>query len=186
MLLALIILAAIPAQAASSNEKRQVKRKQAAVKEPLKVGDPAPMFALREFGGDFVFLKRYCGENRGNSEVKAVLLDFFATDCESCVAKLPEIQLLARRHEPKLKVFLVSIDPKPEAVLPGFLKEKEIALPVLMDLYRKTFVNYGFRAVPQTVLVDKDCKAVYVAGKDDKISSIADSLKILLNSTINK
>lgn len=181
MLLALIILAAIPAQAASSNEKRQVKGKQAAVKEPLKVGAPAPMFALREFGGDFVFLKRYCGENSGNSEVKAVLLDFFATDCEACVSELPKIQELARRHEPGLKTFLVSIDPKPETVLPGFLKEKEIALPVLTDMYRRTFVSYGFRTVPQTVLIDRECKAVYVAKNGDGgYSVINDYLETIL------
>ena len=154
----------------------------AAVKGPVKAGDTVPMFALRKFGGNFIFLKRYCGKNKKEPAVKAVLLDFFATDCIGCVAQLPELQSLAAKYAPKgLETFLISIDPTPEEVLPDFLEEKKITLPVLTDMYRKTFVNYGFKTVPQTVLIGGDCKAVYVKNQNDKgYSAVADSLETLL------
>ncbi|MDO8806322.1 MAG: TlpA disulfide reductase family protein [Elusimicrobiota bacterium] len=152
------------------------------MKEAVKAGDTVPMFALRKFGGNFIFLKRYCGKTKNNPAVKAVLLDFFATDCIGCVAQLPELHSLAGKYAPKgLETFLISIDPKPEEVLPDFLKEKNVTLPVLTDMYRKTLVNYGFKTVPQTVLIDGDCKAFYVTKKGDKgYSAFAESLENLL------
>ena len=150
----------------------------AAVKEPVKAGDTVPMFALKKFGGDFVFLRHYCGKNKKDPAVKAVVLDFFATDCIACVAKLDELQAMARQYAPKgLETLLISIDPRPEETLPAFLKEKKMSLTVLTDMYRKTLSNYGFSTVPQTVLIDGDCKAVYVSKKEDKdYSAVASRL----------
>lgn len=164
-----------PGAAAKSNNK-------ATAKKPVKKGDTVPMFALREFGGDFVFLKSYCGVNKKKTAVKAVLLDFFATDCAACVAKLGGLQALAGQYEDKgLETFLISIDPKPEEVLPAFIKDKRLGLPVLTDMYRKTLANYGFRTVPQTVLLDGNCEAVYVEKKEEKdLSGLTTSLKTLL------
>jgi len=180
MLLALA--SPVPASAGRpAAEKRPTKA--AAVKEPVKSGGAVPMFALRKLGGDFVFLKSYCGKGKKHSAVKAVLLDFFATDCTACVAQLPELQELAGKYASKgLETFLISIDPKPEEKLPPFLKEKGISLPVLTDMYRKTLVNYGFATVPQTVLIDGECNAAYVTKKGDTgYSAIADRLEAQLN-----
>lgn len=154
----------------------------AAVKGPVKAGDTVPMFALRKFGGNFIFLKRYCGKNRKEPAVKAVLLDFFATDCIGCVEQLPELQVLAGKYATKgLETFLISIDPRPEEVLTDFLEEKKITLPVLTDMYRKTFSSYGFATVPQTVLIDGECRAVYVKKEADKgYSAFRDRLETLL------
>lgn len=152
-----------------------------APKEPLKEGDTVPMFALHQFEGDFVFLKKYCGKNRKDQAAKAVLLNFFATDCTACVAKLERVHELASKYAPGLKTFLISIDPKPEEALPVFVKERNVTLPVLTDMYRRTLSNYGFRTVPQTVLIDGNCKAVYLAKKDDKgFSAITARLETLL------
>ena len=152
------------------------------VKAPVKAGDTVPMFALKEFGGNFVFLKRYCGKSKKNTAVKAVLLDFFATTCAPCVARLPALQALAGQYAAKgLETFLISVDPKPEDVLPAFLKKKEVSLPILTDMYQKTLSNYGFSDVPQTVLIDEDCKAIYVEKPEDKdYSAIIKHLDILL------
>ena len=52
---------------------------------------------------------------------------------------------------------------------------------MLTDMYRKTITSYGFHSVPQTVLIDVDCKAVYVAKKEDKdFSDIKAQLNTLL------
>lgn len=186
MALALVLPLPALAQQPAGPAKRPAAEKApapaAALKGPVKAGDTVPMFALRKFGGNFIFLKRYCGKSRKEPAVKAVLLDFFATDCIGCVAQLPELQVLARKFAPKgLETFLISIDPKPEDVLPDFLEEKKITLPVLTDMYRKTLSGYGFTTVPQTVLIDGDCKAVYVTKMGDKgYSAFADSLETLL------
>lgn len=179
-LLTLFLAATLPAPAWAQQQNRPAKR--AAVKEPIKKGDTVPMFALRKFEGDFVFLKNYCGASKKKAAVKAVLLDFFATDCTACVAKLGGLQALAGQYADKgLETFLISIDPKPEEALPPFLREKEVTLPVLTDMYRKTLANYGFHTVPQTVLLDGNCKAVYVAKKEEKdFSGLTARLKTLL------
>lgn len=153
-----------------------------AKKGPIKAGEAVPMFALKEFGGDFVFLKQYCGKNKKDTAVKAVLLNFFATDCRACVAKFDEFQAMAGKYAPGLKAFLISVDPKPEEKLPAFLKEKKVGLTVLADMYRKTLSSYGFSTVPQAVLIDRECKAAYVMRKEDKgVSAIADHLAALLD-----
>ncbi len=153
----------------------------AAGKRAVKAGDLAPAFALRQFGGDFVFLKNYCGKTKKFPTVKAVLLDFFATDCVACVAQLGGLQTLAGQYSPGLETLLISIDPQPEEVLPVFLKEEGVELPVLTDMYRKTLSKYGFSSVPQTVLVDADCNVVYVATKDGNgYTEISARLKTLL------
>ena len=170
----------LPTAQTGRPEKRAGKKKPApaAEKEPVKAGDVVPMFALRQFGGDFVFLKRYCGKTKTDQAIKAVLLDFFSTDCTACIEKLPEIQALAGQYSPRLKTFLISIDSKPEDELPAFIKEKEVSLPVLTDMYQKTISNYGFESVPQTVLIGGDCKAIYVVKSDEKdFSALADRLK---------
>ncbi|MBI4802829.1 MAG: TlpA family protein disulfide reductase [Elusimicrobia bacterium] len=185
MSLALILPVLASAQQPGGPAKRAVIKKRplkaAAVKEPVKAGGAVPMFALKKFGGNFIFLKRYCGKSKTNPAVKAVLLDFFATDCIACVAQLDELQAMAGQYAPGLETFLISIDPKPEEALPAFLKEKKITLTVLTDMYRKTLLNYGFSIVPQTVLIDGECKAVYVTKKEDKgYSAVAARLETLL------
>ena len=151
-------------------------------KKPLKARDSVPLFALKQFGGDFVFLKNYCGPSRKEPAVKAVLLDFFATDCLPCVAKLPGLQALGVKYAAKgLKTILISTDKKPEQVLPGFIAAKNVNLPVLTDLYGKTLSNYGFKSIPQTVLVDSGCKAAYVVEPGEKTPSVLEGhVKTLL------
>lgn len=166
---------------ASAQLERPLKESAPAARKQIEEGSIAPMFALHQFEGDFVFLKKYCGKNRKDTATKAVLLNFFATDCTACVAKLGDIHQLAARYAPGLKTFLISIDPRPEEALPLFTKEKKVTLPVLTDMYRKTLSNYGFRTVPQTVLIDGNCKAVYLAKKDEKgFSGIKTRLENLL------
>lgn len=171
-----------PSRSAKRGSQKEPPAPMGVKKEPIKTGETAPMFALKEFGRDFVFLKQYCGDGKKNVLVKAVLLDFFATDCLACVDKLDELHVLAGRYAPGLKIFLVSIDPKPEETLPAFLKEKNVSLPVLTDMYRKTLSRYGFSTVPQTVLIDGECKAVYVVRQEDKeFSALTDRLRELLD-----
>ena len=179
--LTLALSGSVRAQPPGAAAKQNGGKKAPEVRQSVKEGDTVPMFALNEFGRDFVFLRKYCGKNRKDPAVKAVLLDFFATDCTACVAKLEGIQALAAEHAPALKTFLISIDTKPEEALPGFLKEKNITLPVLTDMYRKTLSTFGFRTVPQTVLLDGECRAVYIAKKTDQgTTRIKARLKTLL------
>lgn len=174
-------LAFIFPNTASAQLEKPFKKSAPAAKKQVIEGDTVPMFALHQFEGDFVFLKNYCGKNKKDQAVKAVLLNFFATDCTACVAKLESVHELAAKYAPGLKTFLISIDPKPEEALPVFVIERNVTLPVLTDMYRKTLSNYGFRVVPQTLLIDGNCKAVYLVKKDDKgFSGITVRLRTLL------
>ena len=141
----------------------------------VKAGQLAPLFALRNLEGNYISLKNYCGAE--DTKVPAVLrkekyiviIDFFSTICIPCIEALPALHRIYEKYKDKgLKMFLVNIDPKPEEVLPKFIKENNIAIPVLLDMYSKTLEKYGFESVPHTVLIDKNRKilAVFKEEKD--------------------
>ena len=65
---------------------------------------------------------------------KAVLVNAWATWCETCEHELPMLQSLADKFEARgVRVLLVSVDePDAGAEVPGFLKEKSIRLPTFL------------------------------------------------------
>lgn len=154
-------------------------------KVPVKSGDMAPMVTVKKFRGDkdVVFLKYYCGPDKKDPSVKAVLLDFFSADCPTCGARLSPLQALAKQYASKgLQTFLISVDPRPEEAVPAFLRAKKVGLPVFTDTSRAALSAYGFSGAPQTVLIDKDCKIVYVAKKGSvDYSAVTNHLTAMLN-----
>lgn len=143
--------------------------------QEIKVGELAPLFALRNLDGSYVYLKDYCDVEDTKvplllrKEKCIVLVDFFSTICIPCIEELPMLHRIYDKYKDKgLKIFLISIDPKPEQVLPPFIKEHNITIPILLDMYQKTLKNYGFDSVPRTILIDKNRKilAVFKEEKD--------------------
>ena len=101
---------------------------------------------------------------------KITLLDFWGTGCGVCVASLPAVERLARATGPEVEVVLVhdrlaakvrktahgdlvgEMVPA-EDVLPAFLAERKVGLPVAMT-DTLTFRRYTAMVVPLYVVVD--------------------------------
>jgi thiol-disulfide isomerase/thioredoxin len=94
---------------------------------------------------------------------KVVLIDFWATWCGPCIAGMPElIDLHKKHHEAGLEIVGISFDRDKEA-LEKFVAENE--MPWVQYFDGKTWDNdygrkYGIRAIPTMWLVGRDGKVV--------------------------
>lgn len=108
----------------------------------------APDFTLTSLDGETIRLSDYRG--------KVVLLTFWATWCEPCVAAMPDKVEMQKKYGPEgLIVLGLSLDRKVEDVR-EFLAKNPLNFPVLM-LDSKTREAYGgIPTIPYMVIVDRD------------------------------
>lgn len=108
---------------------------------------------------------------------KVVLVDFWATWCKVCIAKMPQIKTVYDKYKREgFEVLSVTIDP--EDNLDGVLKIKEkigADWPTMIiggkdkagynqSLARQIWQKYGFSGVPQLLLLDKNGLLVELNG----------------------
>jgi peroxiredoxin len=99
------------------------------------------------------------GEQRG----RVVFLNFWATWCKPCIEEMPSIERLLRRYaKDPFVVLAVSGDPSPNGIGP-FLAKYGINLPVGLDPAGDVAKAFGVRALPTTVIVDRQGHVAAVA-----------------------
>jgi peroxiredoxin/soluble cytochrome b562 len=120
------------------------------------IGKPAKEFKQEDMKGREFSLKKYRG--------KYILLDFWATWCGPCRAELPNLKEIWKKYKNKDFIILgVSLDTKKEK-LEKFLNKKGIDWPQYFDAKgwkNKIARLYDVRAIPYTVLIDKEGKVKY-------------------------
>ena len=108
---------------------------------------------------------------------KVVLLLFWVTWCPACVADLPKKEVFYQSlQHPDLLFFTVNVSGReadPTRVGP-FLEEHGYTFPVLIDEGRKTYDDYGLKAVPTTVLIDRKGT---IAGRYDETTHFVNVLE---------
>jgi len=111
------------------------------------VGLEAPAFELKDTDGKLWRL----ADLRG----RVVLLNFWASWCETCKEELPSIQSLIDIEKGNSKLIFISVlyNDSPEKAL-EYLKAKGFAFPVLIDT-SDTPKLYGITGVPETFIIDK-------------------------------
>src|SRR5262245_59523054 len=94
----------------------------------LTTGTPATDFAARDIDGKTVRLSDYLGK-------QAILLDFWSTFCEPCLAEMPHLRKLYESQKAKgFIVLAISMDgPETVAEVPSFAKRNSMSFPVLLD-----------------------------------------------------
>ena len=121
-------------------------------------GSIASDFTARDIHGRDVRLADYLGR-------RAVLIDFWVTSCEPCVAEMPHIRKIYNRHKAKgFVVIAVSMDGLDAAqdVL-AFVKRNEMTFPVLVDTDSHIAAMYNrARTAPVSILIDKTGHVVNV------------------------
>ncbi len=111
-------------------------------------GASAPDFELRDVNGNIWRLSDMKGS--------VVLINFWATWCETCRDELPSLQRLYDMTKNKSNFRLVSIifrdDPKRAYF---YMNENNYTFPVLIDSDGAVSIAYGLTGVPETFVVDK-------------------------------
>jgi peroxiredoxin len=135
-------------------------------------------FSARDVDGKTLRLSDYLGK-------QAILLDFWSTYCEPCLAEMPHLRQMY--DEQKAKGFVVigvAMDgPETVAEVPSFTKRNGMTFPVVLDEDSHVAQIYNpKKAAPLSVLIDKKGKIFRVREGynpgDEKLVE-ADVLKVL-------
>ena len=90
---------------------------------------------------------------------KVVLVDFWATGCAPCMAKLPALEMLYQKyHDRGFEVVGISTDTDKKDVL-RVIQEKAIPWPIDMDINgrsNKVVMECGVNGIPDYWLIDKN------------------------------
>lgn len=111
----------------------------------------------RELAPDFT-LKSKSGENMRLEEQQGnvVLINFWASWCAPCREELPHFEEMQKEYEDLgFTVLAVNVDENPEKAN-ILLNDIPVSFPVLFDDNDKVSKMYDVRAMPTTVIVDRD------------------------------
>jgi peroxiredoxin len=136
-----------------------------------KEGTVATDFAGRDVEGKTLRLSDYLGK-------QAVLIDFWATYCQPCLAEMPHLRRLYEAQKAKgFVVIAVSMDgPETVADVPAFAKRNGMVFPVVLDEDSQIASVYNpKKSAPLSILIDKSGKVVkthegYNPGDEDVLA----------------
>jgi peroxiredoxin len=123
-----------------------------------KAGVAAADFTARDIDGKTVRLSDYLGK-------QVVLIDFWATYCEPCLAEMPHLRKLYEADKAKgFVVLAVAMDgPETVADVPNFAKRNGMVFPVVLDEDSRIASIYNpKKSAPFSVLIDKKGQVVHV------------------------
>jgi peroxiredoxin len=114
-------------------------------------GLSAPDFSLKSVEGGTVHLSDHLG--------KVVLIDFWSTTCDPCMAEMPHIVDLYKANKDRgFVVLAISLDgPESLADVNRVVHDKEMIFPVLLDQETTVVARYNpKKEMPFSVLIDKN------------------------------
>jgi len=111
-------------------------------------GKKAPDFQFRNPAGEILFLSELEG--------KAVLLNFWQVRCPPCVYEMPFLQQVYEEWVNEDFVMMAVNVGEPASTVNGFIEEKELTFPIILDTNRNASRLYAIRYVPTTYFIDKD------------------------------
>ncbi len=109
-------------------------------------GKPTPPLVLHDLSGKEVDLASLKG--------RVVLVNFWATWCEPCIAEMPSIQALEAKLGGKPFAVLAVNYGESSAKVQGWLRKSKVSLHVLLDPDNKASDDWGAKGLPMTFLVD--------------------------------
>lgn len=88
---------------------------------------------------------------------KVVFLNFWATWCSPCREEMPSMERLYQRFRGRgLAMIAVSIDTVPASTVGTFVKSLRLTFPIGLDPKFEVSRRYTIRALPTTVLIDRN------------------------------
>lgn len=143
---------------------------------PAAGGVAAPDFTLKSVDGQTVHLSDYLGK-------QVVLIDFWSTTCDPCMAEMPHLVELYKKNKDKgFVVLAVSLDgPESLAQVSSVVHDKGMVFPVLLDQETTVVTRYDpKREMPFAVLIGKNGsivrrKAGYNPGDEKALEADVDA-----------
>jgi peroxiredoxin len=118
------------------------------------VGFEAPDFALRSSLGENLRLSEYRGQ--------VVMLNFWATWCGPCRQEMPLLEDIYGRYEPAgFSLLAINLDEENADAL-DMASDLGVTFPLLFDDEKTVSRLYDIRAMPMTVLIDRDGRVRHV------------------------
>lgn len=108
-------------------------------------GKTAPRFTLEALAG---------GTVAAPVPGKVTVLNFWATWCPPCREEMPELAKFAAAN-PAVAFYAVNLEEAAPKVA-DFLREHGYTMPVLLDTRGSVAQTYRVRAIPTTVVIDRD------------------------------
>ena len=143
---------------------------------PAPSGPKAPDFTLKTLDGGQITLSDLKG--------KVVLVDFWSTTCDPCLAELPElVKLYNERKDKGFEILAVTIDgPETSAKVPATVKKNKMTFPILLDEDTEAMDRYNPKGeLPFTAVIDKQGhivlkRAGYQPGDEASWKSLVDAV----------
>jgi len=113
------------------------------------------------------------------------VLDFWATWCGPCVMSLPHLDALYKEFKDQEVKFFAVNQGEDKELVGGFMKSKNLSVPVLLDGDTKVGNKYDAHAIPMTVVVGKDgvVRKVFVGAGPDTESRLRDAIQGAMNAS---
>jgi peroxiredoxin len=132
----------------------------------------APDFSLKSTDGRTVHLSDYLGKS-------VVLIDFWSTTCDPCLAEMPHlVDLYKAKKDKGFVVLAISLDgPESLADVNRVVHDRDMVFPVLLDQETTVVARYNpKREMPFAVLIDKNGgivqkKAGYTPGDEKNLAA---------------
>lgn len=118
----------------------------------LSKGDKAPDFRLKTIDGKTVSLSTL------RTGKKAILLDFWATNCPPCVEEIPHLQKYYEQFGKQGLVIVGISGYRGDSIadVKSFVKQKKLTYPIPYDADKKVATQYALRYLPTMYLIDKN------------------------------
>jgi len=112
---------------------------------------------------------------------KVVLVNFWATWCEPCVAEMPALQQLRDDLAPRLEVLGVNYQESP-ASIKAYTEKAAITFPIVRDTDGAVAKAYGARIFPSSYVVDRagNVRHVLVGAADWTSTELVSTIRPLL------
>ena len=142
-----------------------------------KSGPSAPDFTLSSLDGDTISLSDYEGE-------KVVMLDFWSTTCDPCLAEMPElVQIYKERKDQGFEILAITIDgPNTLPQVSAVVKNKGMIFPILLDQETEVMDRYNPKGqLPYAVVIDRSGSVVlkrasYTAGDEESLRTLIEAI----------
>ncbi|PPE70288.1 TlpA family protein disulfide reductase [Caldimonas thermodepolymerans] len=122
--------------------------------EAVTLQSPAPDFTLRAMQGGNLRLKEQVGQ--------VVMINFWATWCGPCREEMPHLNRLYEKYRNSgFVVLAVNIDDDARQA-ESMAARLGLKFPVLLDTAKQVSKLYDLKAMPSTVMVDRDGRVRYL------------------------
>lgn len=112
----------------------------------ITVGKTAPSFTLQAMDGKPVKIGK---------AGKITVLNFWATWCPPCREEMPELEVFATKHKNDILFGAVNLQ-EPVEKIGAYLDQNKYTMPVLLDTDGKAGSEFLIRAIPTTIILDKN------------------------------